>query len=308
VTVAVAHDLVYNAGAPVNIQNTVIVSNLAGPDANSGNNTASETTKVVGSADLKIVSFAAYNPPAEIIVGQKADLTMRKTITNLGPSWPMDVKLTRTAAAPSDAVITPTSSTANELALNLNEQRIVDEKFGVTCNGYSHHLFSFTNTIAPLRIDDTDPDLSNNKASASVDIECVVPVQINIKPGSYPNSYSMSGTVAVAVLTTAAAQYGLPLSFNATQIDPLSVRFGPPSVFSSGTGGTEIHNMGHIEDSVEPDDKTKDKDLDMVLHFDPAQSGLSPSDTKACVKGTWLDAQGKPHKFFGCDSIQIAPK
>ncbi|MBZ5636951.1 MAG: DUF11 domain-containing protein [Acidobacteriia bacterium] len=307
-TVLVAHDLVYNAGAPVNLENNVVVSNLVGPDSSAGNDSASQSTKVIAVGDLKIVNFAAYNPPSEIIVGQAANLTMRKTITNLGPSWPMDAKLTRTATAPPDAVITPTSSTANELALALNEQRVVDEAFSVTCNGYSHHLFSFTNEIQPLRPDDTDPDQSNNKANATVDIECVVPVRINIKPGSYPNAYNMNGTVPVSVLTTSAGQYGLPLAFDATRIDPLSVRFGPPSVFSSGTGGTEIHNRGHIEDSIEPDDRTKDGDLDMVLHFDPAQSGLGPSNTTACVKGTWLDAQSKPHKFFGCDSIVLAPK
>jgi hypothetical protein len=219
----------------------------------------------------------------------------------------MDIKLTKTATAPSDSTVTPSSATENAIAVTLNEQRIVDEIFTVHCNGFSSHTFGFTNDISPLRPDDTDPVASNNHATANLQVTCVVPVAINIKPRSNPNSIELKAgeSISVAVLTTRAGEYGNPLGFDARTIDPLSVRFGPRSVISANTGGgTEIHRMGHLEDSVELDEKTRDRDIDMVLHFDAMQSGLSPGDTEACVKGDWFDSAGVKHRFFGCDAIR----
>jgi hypothetical protein len=157
----------------------------------------------VAVADLAIVSFAAYNPPSEILVNQDVAITMRKVVTNLGPSAPMDIKLSKTATAPSDSTVTPTSATENAIAVTLNEQRVVDEIFTVHCNGFSSHTFGFTNDISPLRPDDTDPVASNNHATANLQVTCVVPVAINIKPRSNPNSIELKGgeSVSVAVLT-----------------------------------------------------------------------------------------------------------
>jgi len=103
----------------------------------------------------------------------------------------------------------------------------------------------------------------------------------------------------------------LPLAFDAVTIDPLSVRFGPEAlVFNVATpgGAPESHNMGHLEDSYELDEKTRDGDIDMVLHFPGVQTGLTPSDTKACVKGTFTDpATQMTYKFLGCDAIVVRP-
>ncbi|HTG93276.1 MAG TPA: hypothetical protein VL866_11850 [Pyrinomonadaceae bacterium] len=135
----------------------------------------------------------------------------------------------------------------------------------------------------------------------------LVPVAINIRPGGYPNSVNLKSNVTVAILTTSAGEYGLPLAFNATTINPLSVRFGPASVVLGGVGGApEIHLTGHIEDSYELDENTKDGDLDMVLHFKAAAAGLTPGTTNACVRGTFTRG-GTTFLFFGCDSINIVP-
>ena len=128
------------------------------------------------------------------------------------------------------------------------------------------------------------------------------------KPHSHPNSVNLKSSVPLAVLTTMAGEYGTPLDFDATAIDPNSVRFGPGSVvFSESGGAAESHGRGHIEDSYELDEVTRDGDSDMVLHFRAGDSGIQAGDTEACVKGTWLDGQAQPHKFFGCDSIRIVP-
>ena len=155
---------------------------------------------------------------------------------------------------------------------------------------------------------ETDLVDTNNVAQATFVTNCVVPVAVNIKPGGFPNAVNLKGTAPVAVLTTRAGEYGLPLAFDATKIDPLSVRFGPASLVFPETGGaTAIHGTGHLEDAWELDEKTRDKDLDMVLQFRVADSGLTPASTEACVKGTFTGTDGAVHKFFGCDSVKVSP-
>jgi uncharacterized repeat protein (TIGR01451 family) len=308
IEVEVAADLVFEAGGPTTITNTASVTGVA-VDPTPADNTVTEDTDVVAVADLEIVSFQAVNPPAELLVGQQADITLRKVITNHGPSAPMDVRLTTTAQASAGATVVPPNLVLEEQALALDELRQVDEIFTVSCQQASSHTFTFSNTITPAHAADTDPNPANNNAVVQLEILCVVPVAINIKPGSFPNSINpANSTVTVAVLTTTAGEYGLPLAFDATTIDPLSVRFGPADVVFDETGGAfERHNRGHIERSIELDEVTKDADLDMVLHFEANESGIGPGDTEACVKGEWIDGGGQAHKFFGCDSIRLVP-
>ena len=137
-----------------------------------------------------------------------------------------------------------------------------------------------------------------------------MPVAINIKPHSYPNSIQpqSAGGVPVAVLTTEAGEYGLPLAFDAQAIDPLSVRFGPEGLVWPELGGaSEMHDAGHLKDSYELDDTTRDRDVDMVLHFRPRDTGLQTGDLVACVKGEASDGGGQSYKFFGCDSVRTTP-
>lgn len=306
IAVLVDHDLVYVAGGPTSVTNTATVDNQAGSDTDASNDMDSEDTSVVAVADLEIVSFQPFNAPAEVLVGQPTEITLRKIINNKGPSWPMDVTLTKTASAPVDGTVTPAASSQNEIGLELDEMRVVDEVFTIQCNGASEHTFTFTNNIMPANYPvDTDPDLSNNSATVDLVVECVVPVAINIKPESNPNSLNLRGDASVAILTTTAGEYGLPLAFDATLIDPLSVHFGPEDSIWFETGGaTEKHGTGHLEDAFELDEITLDGDMDMVLHFVVADSGIQRGDTQACVKGTWTDTGGNVHKFFGCDSIR----
>jgi uncharacterized repeat protein (TIGR01451 family) len=308
ITVLIHADAVFNNGGPLTITNEVDVASAIA-DPNLGNNTDSEDTQVLAEADLEIVSFEAVNPPAEILVGEDVQITLRKVITNNGPSAPMDTLLQLNALPPLDGEATPMLAFINQLALGLNEMRVVDEVFTIRCNGASHHIFTFTNYISPLSPFDSDPDLTNNSAMVQLDIECVVPIKINIKPGSFPNSINPEnmGVVPVAILTTEAGEYGLPLAFDAATVDPLSVRFGPYDLVWSGGGGLEAHERGHMEDSYELDEKTRDGDLDMVIHSWTQETGIEWDTTVACVKGAWIDGGGATHHFFGCDSVRITP-
>lgn len=292
VTVLIDPDLVYNAGGPVAITNHVTVENVAGLDLYQDNNSAFVEVQVVAVADLEIVDYEVLNPPPQIMVGEAVTVTLRKVITNNGPSAPMDVSLIDTATAPPDSTITPTEIHVNELALALGEQRTIEEVFTLQCNGYSHHIFTFTTEIQPLNSEDSDPDLSNNQAEISLDIECVVPIAINIVPGQI--NLNGNGVVPVLALNNAAGEFGLPLAFDASTIDPLSVRFGPRDVIWEGTGGAlETHGQGHGHGQG------------MLLHFRIQETGLSVTDNEACLKGTWYDEDGDPHTFFGCDAVVI---
>jgi hypothetical protein len=213
----------------------------------------------------------------------------------------------RTATATANATVSPASTAHVESALGYQEQRSVDEQFQIKCTNGGPATFTFKNDIAPDKADDTDPNPVNNHAETSFTVECIVPVAINIHPGSFKNPFNLksNGVIPVAVLTTRAGEYGLPLAFNAAQIKPLTTRFAPKPVVTAGGGAPEAHGKGHIEDAIErSDERTRDGDLDMVLHFETQRSSLTPGTTEACVRGRF----GPTNMVFqGCDSLTRVP-
>ena len=75
---------------------------------------------------------------------------------------------------------------------------------------------------------------------------------------------------------------------------------------TAGGGAPEAHGKGHIEDAIErSDEKTKDGDLDMVLHFDTQLSQLTGTETEACVRGRFGPSN---IVFQGCDSVTFVPR
>jgi hypothetical protein len=114
-------------------------------------------------------------------------------------------------------------------------------------------------------------------------------VKIDIKPGSDPNSINcqnQNGIIPVAILTTSRAA-GEPVDFDATTVNPSSVRFGPAGV-------TEAHDTGHLEDV------DGDGDLDMVLHFRFGSTGIQCGDTQATLTGATFSGQA----ITGTDAIR----
>ena len=114
------------------------------------------------------------------------------------------------------------------------------------------------------------------------DIITVIQVEVDVKPGSDPNSINLKskGVIPVAILTTE--------DFDATTVNPLSVEFGP-------AGSMEAHNKGHIEDV---DD---DGDDDLVLHFKTQETGIQYDDTEVVLIGETFDGQA----IEGSDFIKI---
>jgi CSLREA domain-containing protein len=118
----------------------------------------------------------------------------------------------------------------------------------------------------------------------------VLAVQIDIKPGSDKNPVNLKskGKIPVAILSTE--------SFDATQVDPLTVCFGDADD-ASQRDCTEAHGKGH------PEDVNGDGLVDLLLHFNTQETGIDAGDNHACLTGTTTDG----FAIEGCDSIQTKP-
>lgn len=117
-------------------------------------------------------------------------------------------------------------------------------------------------------------------------------VEINIKPSSNPNAINCKsrGGTPVAILTTD--------DFDATTVDPSSLRFGKPTKVAAGDGAEFIHKGGHTEDV---DD---DGDMDFVGHFDTQDTGFTADDTEGWLVGKSKDGR----RIMGMDSVKIVGK
>jgi len=108
-----------------------------------------------------------------------------------------------------------------------------------------------------------------------------IEVDIDIKPGSDPNSINLKsrGVVPVAVLTTE--------DFNASTVDPSTVEFA---------GAEPVRS---IECEVDGDG-----DLDMLFHFKTQDLNLTEDSTEATLTGMTDDGQ----PIEGMDTVNIVPK
>jgi hypothetical protein len=110
----------------------------------------------------------------------------------------------------------------------------------------------------------------------------IIPVKVDIKPGSKDNPINIKseGVLTVAILTGN--------NFDATEVDPLSIEFGPKSA-------KEVHRRGHFEDV------DKDGDIDLVLHFEVKEIGISCDTKELELTGKTLDG----YTIKGKDSIRV---
>jgi hypothetical protein len=115
----------------------------------------------------------------------------------------------------------------------------------------------------------------------------VLEVDIDIKPGSFPNSIKLSnkGVIPVAILSTT--------TFDATTVDPSTVCFGDAEA-PLQRDCTEAHGTGHVEDV------NGDLLLDLVLHYETSETGIDFGDTEACLTGQTFGGQ----QVAGCDSVR----
>lgn len=113
---------------------------------------------------------------------------------------------------------------------------------------------------------------------------CERAVTIDIRSSSLnPRS---KGVVPVVIFSTSVAD-GDETDFDAAEVDPLSVAFGPG-------GAAEAHGKGHIEDV------DGDGDLDLMLHFRMQESGIRCGHTEAELTGETYDGE----RIAGVDTFR----
>lgn len=256
-------------------------------------------------ADLAVQAVAVAGPLFAVL-GDPVAVDVTSTVANLGPDGPVDAKVTRTVAADAGLQVSPADPVATDVpGLAVGTPSTLDRSYEVECVEPGVHELAFTTSIAPELAAVVDPVSANDSVTETFEVDCAVPVTINIQPGSTKNPVKLSsGVLPLAVLTTEAGEYGVPLAFDATTIDPLSVRFASQAVLLGGGGVAESHGTGHPDDSLELDERTRDGDTDLVLHFGPRSSALTTADTEGCVLGRFDGPSGST-AFFGCDAVAV---
>lgn len=103
-------------------------------------------------------------------------------------------------------------------------------------------------------------------------------VQVDVKPGEDPPAINPNskGVTPVAILSTS--------TFDASTIDPKSVKFGPKRVSAVHSALEDVNGDGR---------------LDLVLQFPTDQTGITSGDTQACLTG----ATTAGVSIGGCDTI-----
>lgn len=112
-----------------------------------------------------------------------------------------------------------------------------------------------------------------------------LPVEIDIKPGSYPNSIKLqdTGNIPVAIFSTS--------TFDAATIDVASLKLN----------GSEVRIVKGKGLQYSYDDVNADGLVDLMVHFDRGALELSSGDTSATVTGITLDGK----KIQGTDSVVV---
>jgi hypothetical protein len=257
-------------------------------------------------ADLRIGALNVTSAPPLILFGQSESLSVRTLVENAGPDGPIATRVIRSVSADAGLSVSPGDEAEDEVALAASASTELDRTYTLGCRTPGVHALAFTARVEAVRAVTVDPDPDNDERTLQLSVDCSVPVAINVKPGGADNPIQLrSGDVPVAILTTRVGEYGLPVPVDATAIEPSSLRFGARGFVMSGAGALELHEVVHLEDALELDERTLDGDTDAVVHFHPARTGLGALDVEACVRGRFVPGVGAAVGFLGCDAVRI---
>lgn len=243
--------------------------------------------------------------PVQLLLGTSEAFHLTVTSQNLGPddSTESNVRLRATTSSPG-LLVEPSETEETGAGLLSEGSRTTAWPFTLSCIGPGVHQVSFSGEISTVHPAEVDRELGNNREDVQVDVDCVTPITINVMPGSRTNPIQTgrAGTVPVALLTTAAGEYELPIAFDAATVDLATLRFGPPG--ATAGGASESHQKEHPDDALELDETTHDGDTDLLAHFDVEETRFRPGDERGCVSGRYLSSDGISFlAFYGCDRV-----
>jgi hypothetical protein len=126
-------------------------------------------------ADLAITSVAGVSQvPPYVLLNQPANVTVRTSIVNKGPDGPVDGAVALTAAAGNNkATVTPASGSYTETNLGVNQTRMRDQVYTLTCNSVTKTPLTFTSRLSTVAANVVDPNSGNNFGQFSFDLSCM---------------------------------------------------------------------------------------------------------------------------------------
>ena len=121
----------------------------------------------------------------------------------------------------------------------------------------------------------------------------VLSVEIDIKPGRFPNSINLgsNGSVPVAIFSSP--------TFDATSIDPVTVSLAGAAVNLRGNGTPQVSLRDVNGDGL----------MDLIVHVDTQALVLNENDTEALLSASAdADADGVTDTIIrGVDTIRVVP-
>jgi hypothetical protein len=180
------------------------------------------------------------------------------------------------------------NSNYSQVTLDPGALLIGSDNFGVPLIGMSASDRVVGVNVYPGNVFIKSPGVFRTLANACT-ARTVIEVDIDIKPGSFPNSINprSNGVVPVAIL-------GSP-DFDVTTVDVTTLAFGPAGAAPAHDLTDPVTYADHLQDV------NLDGYLDLVSHYRQKETGLAPGDTEACIDGATNG--GTP--IQGCDSVRV---
>ncbi|MEV0719739.1 hypothetical protein [Asanoa sp. NPDC050611] len=255
------------------------------------------------------LAITAVEPSAPLfgVLGQPITVTVASDVANNGPDGPTDARVRREVSAGAGLTIADAAPVTTDVPVAVGTTQRLTKAYTVTCTQPGTVNLTATTRVTAKLPSVVDAAPANDVRSATLGVTCAVPATVNVKPGSAENVVNLNdGVLPVGVLTTNAGEYGNPVAVDATTIDWSTLRLAAPSRILAGLGARERHGRIHPENVEELDERTRDRDTDAMLHFDPKTDGLTVGDTSACVYGR-LRLAGAMVAFYGCDRVTVRP-
>jgi hypothetical protein len=160
---------------------------------------------------------------------------------------------------------------------------------GIPCGETDQTYYGTIDVVA-------DGSVEAQKAVEITVPRCLIEVGIDIKPGSYPNSFNLNGNgvIPVAILGSA--------DFDVTQVDVNSLLFAGLTVRVKGNGTPQCSYQDVSGDFTYPTG-APDGFTDLVCQYVDNPANWTAGDSFATLTGNLLD--GTP--ISGTDSIRIVP-